>query len=224
MKSDVDIKHDVLAALRFEPGIDEAGVGVLVKHGIVTLAGTLNSLSEKTAAEQAVKGVSGVRGLAIDLQVRYAQPFEHSDSEIAMAIANALDWNASVPKDKIEVKVEAGRVFLSGRVEWGYQKYAVINTVKNISGVRELYAQELVLEPKIRVVDARHKIERALERMADIDATQVDVDVHGDTVFLKGIVRSTLEKEEAEHAAMRAPGVRRVINELKVRYSGVPIL
>lgn len=218
MKTDEDIKKDVLEELNWQPDIDETQIGVIVEEGIVTLTGTLDSFAKKLAAERAVKKVAGVRGLAMDVQVLFGEAFKRTDSEIARAAADALKWNATVPQEHIMLKVEDGRVFLSGKLEWGYQKYAAINVLRHLQGVREVHAEDLVVEPRIRVVDVRHKIERALERLADVDATSVEVDVHGDTVFLKGSVRSVIEKEAAEHAAFRAPGVRKVINELKVRY------
>ena len=218
MKADEDIKKDVLEELNWQPDIDETQIGVIVEEGIVTLTGTLDSFAKKLAAERAVKKVAGVRGLTMDVQVLFGEAFKRTDSEIARAAADALKWNATVPQERIMLKVEDGRVFLSGKLEWGYQKYAAINVLRHLQGVREVHAEDLVVEPRIRVVDVRHKIERALERLADVDATSVEVDVHGDTVFLKGSVRSVIEKEAAEHAAFRAPGVRKVINELKVRY------
>lgn len=223
MKTDIEIKKDVLEELKWQPYIDETQIGVIVEDGIVTLSGTLDSFAKKLAAERAVKKVAGVRGIAMDVQVLFGEAFKKTDSEIARAAADALKWNATVPEQQIAIKVEDGRIFLSGKLEWGYQKYAAINVLKHLHGVREVHAEELVVEPSIRVVDVRHKIERALERLADVDATSVDVDVHGDTVFLKGAVRSVIEKEAAEHAAFRAPGVRKVINELKVRYHPVTV-
>lgn len=218
MKTDIAIKRDVLEELKWQPDIDETQIGVMVEEGIVTLTGTLDSFAKKLAAEKAVKKVAGVRGLAMDVQVLFGEALKRTDPEIARAVADALKWNATVPEAQLKFKVEDGHVYLSGELEWGYQKYAAINVIRHLLGVREVHAEDVAVAPKIRVVDVRHKIVKALERLADVDATSVEVDVHGDTVFLKGSVRSVIEKEAAEHAAFRAPGVRRVINELKVRY------
>jgi osmotically-inducible protein OsmY len=38
MKSDIQIQQDVLDQLKCEPDFDEAGIGVAVKNGIVTLS------------------------------------------------------------------------------------------------------------------------------------------------------------------------------------------
>jgi osmotically-inducible protein OsmY len=45
------------------------------------------------------------------------------------------------------------------------------------------------------------------------------VETEGDKVILKGTVRSWFEREEAERAAWRAPGVRKVDNRIVVSAS-----
>lgn len=218
MKTDSAIKNDVLEELRWQPEVEETEIGVIVNEGIVTLTGVLKNLSQRIAAERAVKKVSGVRGLVMDVQIQSKDSGSITDSDIARAVANALTWNAVVPQERIFVKVSDGRVFLRGKLEWGYQKYAALNTIGHLAGIREINAEDLLVEPSVRVMDVKHRIEAALERMADLDATAVDVEVHGDVVYLKGAVRSVIEKEAAEHAAFRAPGIRKVVNEIKVRY------
>ena len=70
MKTDVEIKEDVLDELAWEPNVDETEIGVIVENGIVTLSGVLNNYSKKVAAEKAVKRVEGVKALAGDIEVK----------------------------------------------------------------------------------------------------------------------------------------------------------
>ena len=56
-KSDVELKTDVLAELRFEPGVKVTDIGVLVKDGAVTLVGFATSYGEKWNAVSATKRV-----------------------------------------------------------------------------------------------------------------------------------------------------------------------
>ena len=83
MKTDMQLKTDVSDELACNPAIDAAAIGVAVHEGVVTLTGQLNTFAEKHAAERAVRRVAGVRGIAIDLDVKLVAQHKRSDAEIA---------------------------------------------------------------------------------------------------------------------------------------------
>jgi osmotically-inducible protein OsmY len=64
--------------------------------------------------------------------------------------------------------------------------------------------------------DLRKKIEAALIRSAQIDATNIAVETLGTRVILTGTVRSWAEKQEAERQAWAAPGVTEVDNQIRI--------
>ena len=69
MKTDLQLQQDVLAELKWDPKINAAHIGVQAKDGVITLSGHIDSYAEKWNAEDAAKRVSGVKVLAIDLEV-----------------------------------------------------------------------------------------------------------------------------------------------------------
>lgn len=217
MRTDVEIKDDVLDELAWQPGIDETQIGVIVEDGVVTLSGVVDSYSKKLAAEKAVKRVTGVRAIAEDIDVKYGISYKKTDKEIAKAAAKALEWDASVPDEDIKVKVEDGWVILSGEVTWDYQKKAAKKAVGNLLGVKKV-SNNITLKKSIKPFEVKDRIKKAFERMADIDAEGVEIETSGHTVTLKGKVSSLQEKENAEEAAYKAPDVYDVINKLKVQY------
>ena len=217
MKTDAEIKQDVLDELAWIPNIDETQIGVIVENGIVTLSGVVNQYAKKVAAEKAAKNVVGVKAVAEDIEVKYGEEYKKTDKEIAKAVVNVLEWNASVPKEKVMVKVDNGYVYLSGEVPWAYQRKAAKRTVQNLLGVKGV-VNNIKIEQKIRPTEVKKRIAKAFERSATIDAGKVKVEADGSTVKLTGTVTSIKEKEDAEKAAYQAPGVSEVINKLKVQF------
>jgi len=217
MRTDLEIKQDVLDELEWQPNIDETQVGVIVKNGVVTLTGTVNSYSKKMEAEKAAKSVAGVKAVAEDIEVKYFSDSKKTDTEIANAAVNALKWNYSVPENKITVKVDDGYVYLTGEVMWEYQKVAAKKAVQDLTGVKYV-GNNVTLKQSVKPVDIKNRITKAFERSADIDANNVKVEVEGHTVILRGKVHSLAEKNDARKAAYYAPGVFSVENELEVVY------
>lgn len=217
MKTDAEIKQDVLDELAWQPDIDETQMGVIVEDGIVTLSGVVNRYGKKIAAEKAVKNVAGVKAVAEDIEVKYGDDYKKTDKEIAKAVVNALEWNASVPKEKVMVRVDDGYVHLSGELPWAYQKKAAKRTVQNLLGVKGVI-NNISIEQKVKPVEVKDRITKAFERSANINASHIEVKADGHTVKLSGTVTSIKEKEEAEKAAFRAPGVLQVKNKLKVQF------
>ena len=66
------------------------------------------------------------------------------------------------------------------------------------------------------LLDLRHGIREALKRNAEIEAENIDVEVSGSHITLRGKVQSRRERAVAERAAWSARGVTAVEDHLKI--------
>lgn len=215
MKSDAQLKSDVTDELAWDPAINDTNIGVMVKDGVVTLAGHLDTFAEKYAVERAVRRVAGVRGIALDLEVKLSASHKRSDSEIAHAAISALNLNSLVPEGKVRVEVEDGWVTLNGQMDWAYQKASAEQCLRALIGVKGVF-NHIAIKPRASSKDIVGQITAALKRQAEREAKHIGVEVDGSVVTLRGTVHSLAEHDAAVGAAVGTHGVSRVVDKLEV--------
>jgi osmotically-inducible protein OsmY len=216
MKTNAELQKDVQDAIKWEPLLNSAEIGVIVKNGIVTLTGTVDSYAKKLQAEHATKNVSGVKILVEDIEVKLPDPRSKTDVEIAGEIIAAFNANSFIPQEKITVKVENGWIDLDGEVSWEYIRDITENAIRYLPGVKGIY-NNITINPEIRNTVEKKDVEQALKR-SSIDSSEINVSVSGTTVTLTGNVHTWHQKEEAGRIIWKTPGIQDVKNELTVDY------
>lgn len=217
IKSDSEVKQAVLTELKWDTRVEETDVGVEVDNGVVTLTGTVSSWAKRLAAQEAAHRVAGVLDVANDIQVKVPGSAMRTDTEIAQAVRDSLEWNVFVPDTAIRSTVSQGWVTLEGNVAVSSERQEAEKAVTNLAGVRGVTNRIEVKPPSVYAYDVRTAIEEALERQADRSAGRVQLDVHDGSVSISGVVHSWAEKRAVIGAATGTPGVRSVEDHLRIQ-------
>ena len=215
-KTNLQLQHDVIQELEWDDVVDAAEIGVTAQEGIISLSGTVRSLPEKWAASSAAECVSGVKAVVNEVEVKLPFMSQRTDEDIARAAINALEWNIMVPHDRLKVTVDHGRITLEGTVKYRYERNAAEKAVRGLQGVISVVNEITVDPPNPISLEVKARIKAAFHRNADVNADNIDVEIQGNTVVLKGTVRSLTERYEAKRSAWSAPGVAEVKDQLTV--------
>ena len=112
-RDDQDIAKAITDQFRWHAQVPDQLVKVSVENGWVELTGEVEWDYQRSAAENAVRGLTGVKGITnkIAIRLKVAQP-----SDIKDKIEGALKRAAEREADRITVEVRGSRVILSGKV------------------------------------------------------------------------------------------------------------
>jgi osmotically-inducible protein OsmY len=218
MKTNAELQKDVQDAIKWQPLLNAAEIGVTAKDGVVSLTGVVDNYAKKTEAEDAAKNVAGVTALVEKIEVRYPSSYTKTNAEIATEVLTALKARWDVPSDRVKVKVEDGWITLTGEVGWNFQREAAKDAIKSLMGVKGVTNNIMIKSESMESVE-KAGIESALKRNWAFYDDNIRVQVSGHRATLTGTVDSLYEKNEAARIAWNAPGVWSVDNELVVDWN-----
>lgn len=136
--TDTELAQTVRRALEWDVFIAEESISTTVSDGWVTLEGQVDSLSQREAAEKAIRNLSGLVGVVNKLEVK-SSAFA---GDIRHAIESALERHAIREADHLSIEVKpSGKVILSGTVANFAEKKAVLGAAQSTKGVRSVADQ-----------------------------------------------------------------------------------
>jgi osmotically-inducible protein OsmY len=210
-----DIREAVEAELEFDPLVDDADIHVANINGDVALNGTVPSYPQYLEAAAAAQRVAGVRNAHNHLQVVLPDEDYRDDAMLTTAANNALTLNVTVP-DGVEAAARDGNLTLTGPVDYGTERAAAELAVAGLTGVRNI-KDDVDISYDADPVDVTWMVQDALDRNALVDDdSDVSVDTSGNTVTLRGHVRTWAERDAMVSAAWMAGGVMQVRDDLDI--------
>lgn len=225
------LQKQVEAALYYDVATEGHEIDVSAgSGGEVTLSGTVQSWPESRLVELVAKGVSGVT--AVTNRIVVDPKDERLDAEVRPEIVARLHWDTLIDDDMIDVRVDEGKVRLSGVVGSAAEKSRAIASAWMVAGVQEVDAGALAVEKWARDDDLRRTkyVERTDAEIRDavrtaliydprVKSFNVDVKARGSYVTLSGVVDNVEARMAAERDARNTVGVLGVTNLIKVRAS-----
>jgi osmotically-inducible protein OsmY len=215
-RSDRDLKERIMRELKWDSRISWAAINVEVSDGVVTLMGTVPTYVQKIAAQEAAHRVQGVLDVANDIEVTPIDRFVRTDSEIAGAVRNALEWDALVPNELIQSTVSDGWVTLEGQVDYWRERTDAERAIRRLAGVVGVINKITIRKQAVNEKQLREEIEFALERRADREAARLRIEVNEGAVDLWGRVHSWQEKRAVIGSIAHAPGVTHLKDHLRI--------
>lgn len=226
-RPDSEIRAEIERRLEIDVFLEETLIDVDVSDGMVKLTGTVGSRAEKLRARfnSMVAGVREVDdgGLKVkewarDMTERVRRPRVESDDEIENAVLYAFLYDPRVNAFSPSVRVESGKVYLTGEVGNLAAKKAAGETALNTIGVWHV-VNLLSVRPDDQPSDAvlRQRVADALVRDPYVSRHEIDVVAQNGKVYLYGKVDSEFESERAETDAAVLKGVIEVENRLEVQ-------
>lgn len=139
-RTDADIAHDAILALRGRPALADT-VQVAVHRGHITLTGQVEWLLQKEVAARAVRHVRGLLGVFNHITVKPGA----GQRDVRRRIATAIHHHADLDARQIAVAVQDDTATLTGTVSSWMQREAAERAAASAPGITRVDNQILVV-------------------------------------------------------------------------------
>jgi len=227
-RPDLEIKGDVVSALKWNTLIDHRLIDVSVDDGVVTLSGSVGSAAERERARSEAWVLGARRVDTDDLEIapwakneltRHQTDARYlADEEIREAVTDALLYDPRVNSFDVEASINGFTATLTGEVDNLKAKRAAAQTARNTVGVYRV--RNLIhVDPPEAISDPElaSRVNDAIARAPQLDDREILVSADNGEVRLTGDVDDVYERAMADDVAAKIDGVTSVRNALTVQ-------
>jgi len=231
-RDDQELIKDINAALKADPGTQYMTVKVDAKRGEVVLSGEVSTNGEKTLVGEVAMSVKGITDLTNQITVNSKKSL--SDEEMQHEISELIKYSVLLDDSDIEVEVKDHQAILTGKVARAFQK-SHADMLAYLGGAKEVDSRGVLVhwrhtDPLLRTKryeqvsdeDVFQALKRAFQHDPRLLSYSPTIQVKHGTVTLTGDVGNQAAARAAEQNARHTIGVRRVKNNLRVRWEDTP--
>jgi hyperosmotically inducible periplasmic protein len=225
-ETDARIESAAKNSYVFKTYLKEDAIKTESQNGVVTLQGSVSSVSHKYLAENTVAAMPGVVRIENQLIVKQEIPEEHSDAWITVKVKTALLFHRSVSASKTGVEVKDGVVFLTGEASSQAQKELTAEYAYDIDHVKEVRnGMTVVSNPDTRIETLWDKVDDAsitaqvkmsLMSHRSTSVLKTNVATKDGAVTLGGVAKNNAEKKLVSKLVNDIYGVTSVNNNMTV--------
>ncbi|MEC5125673.1 BON domain-containing protein [Verrucomicrobiales bacterium BCK34] len=193
--------------LRRTPAVRSQAIEADVKEGVVTLSGSVDSLSSSRSAAEIATTIPGINSVVNQLIV---QPPLVPDDDIVEHSVSLISEMEAADASRIQITSSEGVVEISGPIDSIMEKelieseIAYIRGVKSINNLLEVDSRRDTNDDELTAI-----ITELMENSTVLDGSNVEVEVKNRAVALSGSVLTPTGKATAVHLA-GIPGVTAV--------------
>jgi len=215
VRSDRDIREDVLSELAWEPAVKESQIGVQVVGGVVVLGGIVGTAAIAAAARCAAHRAPGVQDVISQLSVESGQGGMPDDLTLARKVRRALSAAPAAEAALVRTTISEGIVSLSGVVHSEAARRRAAEVVGQVGGVKAVH-DGLAVDPRAACIVVEDAVNRIVQRHASHGGVRPSVVIDAGRIHIAGPVASA-EDRRAIIAALRGlPGVDAIDEQLVV--------
>lgn len=224
--SDAEITAAVKTKLLADNTVGGLKLDVDTSHGVVTLTGPVSSAAERAQALKLARSTDGVKRVVNKMTIGKAEPTSGRVPDTTTADTTKKDETKIVIKDDTTPAVKKGAAKTKEVAKDVAGKTA--DVAKEVAGKTSDAAKktgDAVKNTKVEVDDdARvgdHSVTTAVKSRLMTDevarGTSIDVDTKDGVVTISGTVPTAADKARIGQLVEKTTGVKRVVNELKVK-------